>query len=438
MASAPRIPSRSPAAHSATKSELLSEAPWVDAAPIANTALLTRDLRGILRLMFARELTIPNDRHFFLLGPRQVGKSSLIDAQFSAASTLKINLLSASDLVKYSSDFSVLTKEVLKLSSSTSHIFIDEIQKAPELLNEVQLLLDRDVPQKFILTGSSARKLRRANSNMLGGRAWSLSLFPLTLAELGSHLELETLLAFGSLPPIVNERRDEDRAQSLRGYLDTYLEQEIKAEAVTRNLSGFIRFLAVAAQANGEQINFTAIARDTQLGRDSVREYFTVLEDTLIGQFLLPFHHSERKRHKTSPKFYFFDTGVLRGIQRKLTAPLQSGTFEFGNCFETFFINEVIRINSYLRKDWKLSFLRTENDVEVDLIIETPRGEVIGIEIKSKVIPHKTDFYSGFLALRAVHKNAKFICAHTGERPLLVEGVDALPYTEVLNLLRAT
>jgi predicted AAA+ superfamily ATPase len=387
--------------------------------------------------MFARELTIPNNRTFFLLGPRQVGKSSLIDAHFRPETTFKINLLSSSEFVHYSADNSVLSKEVLKLPVSTTHVFIDEIQKIPELLNEVQYLIDRKVPQKFILTGSSARKLRRSNSNLLGGRAWSLYLYPLSLVELRGLVELHQLLAFGSLPPIVNESNDHDRAQSLRGYFDNYIEQEIKAEAVTRNLAGFIRFIGIAAQSNAEQVNFSSIARDTQIGRDSVREYFSVLEDTLLGQFLLPFHHSERKRHKTSPKFYFFDTGVLRGIQHKLSAIPQPGSFEYGNCFETLFVNEVTRINSYLKKDWKLSFLRTENDVEVDLIIETPQGQVMGLEIKSKKVPHKTDFYSGFLALRAVHKKAKFYCVHSGDRPLTIEGVDALPYTDTLEMLRA-
>lgn len=194
--------------------------------------------------------------------------------------------------MQYSANQDLLSKEVLRLPSKITHVFIEEIQKVPELLNEVQALIDQKVPQKFILTGSSARKLRRSHSNLLGGRAWSLYLYPLNKHELGEKFNLEQILAFGSLPPIVGENDDADRAQSLRGYVDSYIEQEIKAEAVTRNLSGFIRFLSVAAQSNAELVNFSAIARDTQIGRDSVREYFTVLEDTLIGQFLLPFQNS--------------------------------------------------------------------------------------------------------------------------------------------------
>lgn len=387
--------------------------------------------------MIARELVPPNHRSFFLFGPRQVGKSSLVGATFRPETTFAINLLTSSSLVKYSAGQDTLIKEVSKLGPEISHVFIDEIQKIPDLLNEVQALIDRKIPQKFILTGSSARKLRRSPaSNLLGGRAWSLYLHPLTTSELGELFSLEQVLAFGALPSIYSEKNDLDRAQSLRGYIDTYIEQEIKAEAITRNLSGFIRFLSVAAQCNAEQINFSAIARDTQLGRDSVREYFSVLEDTLIGRFILPFHHSERKRHKTSPKFYFFDTGVLRSVQRRLNAPPQPGSFEYGNYFETFFINEVLRINAYLNKDWIVSFLRTENDAEVDLVIQTPREEVIGIEIKSKPIPHKTDFYSGYLALKAVQPKARFYCAHCGDRPLLVEGLEALPFMDVLKLLR--
>jgi len=338
--------------------------------------------------------------------------------------------------VRYTANPTVLSQEVLKLSSKVSHVFIDEIQKVPKLLNEVLALMDRKVKQKFILTGSSARKLRWENVNLLGGRAWSLYLFPFTVNELRGEFDLNQVLSFGSLPPIFNEKNDADRCETLRGYVDSYIEQEIKAEAVTRNLSGFIRFLAVAAQCNGEQLNFSSIARDTQLGRDPVREYFTVLQDTLIGRLLLPFHRSERKRHKTSPKFYFFDTGVLRSIQRKLTVPPQPGSFEYDNYFKTFFINEVCKINSYLKKDWNLSFTCTENDVEVDLMIETPKGEVIGIEVKSKTTPHKTDIYAGYAALKAVHSKAKFVCAHSGERALLVDGLDALPFQHVLSMLR--
>jgi hypothetical protein len=156
-----------------------------------------------------------------------------------------------------------------------------------------------------------------------------------------------------------------------------------------------------------------------------------------LGFYLLPFHHSERKKHKLSPKFYFFDTGVLRAIQKRLSLLVTPETYEYGNYFETFFINEVIRINSYLKKDWQLSFLRTKNNVEVDLIIQTPLGQIIGIEIKSKSNPEYLDFKSGLAALKAFTSNVKFFCVCTGKKARLVEQIEILPFSEMLQLLRA-
>jgi uncharacterized protein len=386
--------------------------------------------------MLARELTIPNHASFFLFGPRQTGKSYLIEHSFNQAEVFRINLLSTREYVRYLANPSILFDEVKALPRTTSHVFIDEVQKVPALLDEVQSLIDSKVPQRFILTGSSARKLRRSQANLLGGRAWSLRLYPLSMHELGDSFDLQAALTYGTLPSLALDIQDGDRLETLRSYADTYIEQEIKAEAITRNLSGFVRFLAVAAQCNGEQVNYSSLARDVHLGRETVREYFSVLEDTLIGNFLLPFHHSQRKRHKLSPKFYFFDTGALRAMQQRLSLAIQPGTLEYGNYFETFVINEVFKINAYLKKDWKIGFLRTENDVEVDLTIETPRGQVLGIEIKSKPAPSRLDFNSGCQALKAICPKAKFYCVCSGEHKRIVENTEVLPLKDLMTMLR--
>jgi predicted AAA+ superfamily ATPase len=208
-------------------------------------------------------------------------------------------------------------------------------------------------------------------------------------------------------------------------------------EALSRNIGGFIRFLSIAAQCNGEQINFSNIARDVGLSDVTVKEYFKILEDTLLGTFLMPFAHSERKRHKLSPKFYFFDTGVLRATQKKLSLRIEPQTFEFGSYFETWIINEVRRISEYSRKDLEMSFLRTANNVETDLVITFPDGRVWAIEIKSKKDPIAKDFVSGFEALLAVAPEARCICVCSGDRARKVAGYDVIPYAEFFKELRA-
>ncbi len=386
--------------------------------------------------MIARELSIPTNRDFFLFGPRQTGKTSLIERKFNPDSIFPINLFDNETYLRYLGHPQILSQEINALSPQITHIFIDEVQRVPELLNEVQIQIDKRSSRKFILTGSSARKLKKIQANLLGGRAWNLNLFPFTSHELGASFNLPRALQYGTLPRIYLADSDRDREEYLRSYLEIYIEQEIKAEALARNLTSFTRFLNIAAQQNAEQINFSAIAKDTGASRQSVQNYFAILEDTLIGKILLPYHHSERKRHKLAPKFYFFDTGVYHVIQQKLKAPLLPGTYEFGIAFETFMINEIFRINSYQRKDWKIGFLRTVNDVEVDIVIETPNAEVIGIEIKSKELPHELDFSSGQDALKRVVPKASFYCACSGSTKRLVRDAHIWPFQDVLEMLR--
>jgi len=387
--------------------------------------------------MLIRELKLPKTMSFFLFGARQVGKTSLVKTLFDPKTTKYYNLFVTQDYARLVANPGILREDLDNVGPEITHVFIDEAQRIPELLNEVQYLLDNKTPLHFILSGSSARKLRRGKANLLAGRAWAYNLYPLTLHELPSHYTLNNILAFGTLPPNIVAVDDFTRTENLRAYVDVYLREEIEMEALSRNIGGFIRFLSIAAQCNGEQINFSNIARDVGLSDMTVKEYFKILEDTLLGTFLMPFTHSERKKHKLSPKFYFFDTGVLRATQKKLTLQLEPQTFEFGSYFETWIINEVRRISEYLRKDLDMSFLRTANDVETDLVITFPDGRVWAIEIKSKKDPIPKDFASGFEAILKLAPKARCICVCNGERARKVEGYDVVPYAEFLHELRS-
>lgn len=387
--------------------------------------------------MISRELKLPKKQHVLLFGPRQTGKTTLIrESLGDLRNVFSINLLIAKQFAKYSANPSILREEALSLSRSVKYIFIDEVQRVPDLLNEIHALIEEAIPQIFILTGSSARKIKRGQANLLAGRAWALNLHPLTANEIGSSFQLSSALHFGTLPRVHLNKTALSKAEFLRSYTMTYLKEEVDAEALSRNIGGFIRFLGVAAQGNGELLNFSNVARDVQLSSVTVKEYFKILEDTLIGFFLPPFHFSERKKHRLSPKFYFFDTGVLRALQERLRAKLVPASFEYGNYFETWIVNEVRRISSYQRKDLKFSFLRTAKDAEIDLIVETPRNKIIAVEIKSKPLPTERDFSSGFLAIKALAPKAECLCVCTGDTRRRVETVDVLPFQQFLDYAR--
>lgn len=387
--------------------------------------------------MILRALKLPNKRDFFLFGPRQTGKTTLVRNTFTSDQLFEINLLETSTYSQLKANPALIHSEIKALKSKVTHVFIDEVQKIPELLDEIQILIDQKISQKFILSGSSARKLKRGRANLLGGRAWKEILFPLTLDELPSNYYLEQILSRGTLVPNVIAESDFEAEKNLRAYSEIYLNEEIIAESVTRNLGAFIRFLKIAAQSNGEQLNFANIARDVSMSAPTVKEYFTILEDTLVGSFLPSFSFSERKKFKVSPKFYFFDTGVLRALQGQLSAELSPQTFAYGNYFETWIINQVQIISTYNRKDLKLSFLRTANNVEIDLVIETPKGQIIGVEIKTKQTPDHRDFGSGFSALKNLAPKAKCICVYPGKNPRILDDVTILPYKDFFELVKS-
>jgi predicted AAA+ superfamily ATPase len=331
--------------------------------------------------MIHRIINTSYQSSYFLFGPRGTGKSTLLRATFEPEDTLWIDLLDPAEEDVLARNPGELEARI-QASPSRPWIVIDEVQKVPRILDVVQGLIER-TSRKFVLTGSSARKLRRGASNLLGGRAFVYRLHPFTHRELGENFDLEKALRWGTLPRIHTLADPGDRDQYLRAYALTYLKEEIAAEQIVRKLDPFRQFLEVAAQENGKIINFSRIAADVGVDTKTVQSYFSILEDTLVGILLPPYHASIRKRQRANPKFYLFDPGVKRALDRTLGVTLQAGTHAFGSAFEHLVILEAMRLGDYRSNDWRFSYLRTKDDAEIDLVIDRPGQPIAIVEIKS-------------------------------------------------------
>ncbi|WP_446831744.1 ATP-binding protein [Candidatus Foliamicus sp.] len=332
--------------------------------------------------MFRRILNTSKRSSFFLFGARGTGKTTYIRETFGPDESLYLDLLDPEIEDLYARNPGRLEQQVRALPDAVEWVLIDEVQRAPRLLDVVHRLIESTAKQ-FVLTGSSGRKLRRGASNLLAGRAFVYNLYPLTAPELEKACTLDDALRWGTLPRLFSLEADEDRRAYLRAYALTYLKEEIVAEQIVRRLDPFRRFLEIAAQANGAIINYANIAKDVNADPKTVMSYFSILEDTLIG-FLLPaFHRSIRKQQRVNPKFYYFDPGVKRALDRTLDVPLTEGTYEYGRAFEHFVITQIIHLCRYRYPDWKFSYLRTAAGAEIDLVIERPGLSAVLVEIKS-------------------------------------------------------
>ncbi len=379
--------------------------------------------------MIPRMLKIPKINSFFLFGPRQVGKTSLIRQAFLEERQLHYDLLASDQYFRLKARPGLLGEEIQAARDQVSLVIIDEIQKIPELLDEIHRLMESPNPPVFVMTGSSARKLKRSSANMLGGRAWNLKLFPLTHHELGDQFDLDRALSRGTLPKIYLAEHEEAH-QLLRSYIETYLKEEIEVEAIIRSLGPFLRFLPLAAQESGQILNYATMSRDTGTSAKTIKEYYSILEDTLLGSILPAFQKSHRKRLATHPKFYFFDTGVVRALCKLLTVPLEAQTYEYGRAFEHFVLNEIIRLNTYYQRDFSLSYYRTEHGAEVDLIIERPGAATLAVEIKSSVNPSVSDIRGGLASFQTLVPTARLICVCKAANKRLVEGFEILPWRD--------
>ncbi len=329
--------------------------------------------------MIQRICNLSNSHSFFLFGPRGVGKTTFLEHWAKGQNVFYVDLLDPEISHRYSLRPQLLISdwEVKK----AEWIIVDEIQKIPELLDVVQKQM-RKKNVYFALTGSSARKLRRGASNLLGGRAFEFHFHPLTHIELGSSFNLLEALKWGTLP-YIGELSDANKVRSLYSYVSTYLKEEILVEQIVRKIEPFRRFLEVAAQMNGKILNYAKIARDSGVEERSVARYFQILDDTLVGFHLYPFEKSLRKQQSQKAKFYFFDTGVTRALQNKITLDLNTMTKDYGDYFEQFLVLEFFRLNDYYEKHFEFSYFRSNDSLEVDLIVKRPGKPEILIEIKS-------------------------------------------------------
>ncbi len=384
--------------------------------------------------MIDRILKLPEKHSFFLFGPRQTGKSTLLARNFIAPKTIYYDLLKTEEYLRLSSNPHIFREEVSSRAATVTHVVIDEVQRIPNLLNEVHHLLENPRAPYFCLSGSSARKLKRSHANLLAGRAWTYHLCPLTHRELADKFSLDKALNLGTLPSVYLADSEQEAQRTLRAYVETYLKEEIEAEALTRNLGSFLRFLTLAADNNGNIINYSTIARECGVSYQTVKEYFKILEDTLLGFFLLPYARSTRKRLIKHPKFYFFDTGVLRALKKNITVPLQPKTDEYGRSFEHFVILEIMRAAAYRESDYQFSFYCSSNKAEVDLIVETPKKEIFAIEIKSSEQP-QSDSFRGLKSFRELCPQAVLLCAARAPHRRQLNDVTVLPWQNIFNII---
>ena len=353
----------------------------------------------------------------FLLGPRQTGKTFLV--QHTLKNARVYDLLDHAVYLALSQNPGRMAQE---LGPKDRIVVIDEIQRLPELLNEAHRLIESR-GLRFLLTGSSARKLRRGGVNLLGGRARTKYLHPLTYKELGNRFDLRTATERGLLPSIYFS--DDPRAD-LQSYAGSYLQQEIVAEGATRNVPAFSRFLKVAAFCNGTIVNFTKVANDAQVKRTTVYEYFEILKDTLVLYELPAWRKTKKRKPLASSKYYFFDVGVVSSLQGRRFRP---GTPEFGEALETYLMHELTSHSDYVSQE-SLGYWRSTTGFEVDFII----GDHTAIEVKAKenVSPHDL---KSLRALAEEKQLKRYLCVSLEPRARKIEGISVLPLTDFLEAL---
>ncbi len=367
-----------------------------------------------------RLLNLPSllqKKSHFLFGPRQTGKTSLI--RHSLKGVKSYDLLDHSVYLSLSQDPGRIAQEI---NPRDKFVVVDEIQRSPVLLNEIHRLIEeRGI--RFLLTGSSARKLRRGGVNLLGGRARTKYIHPFTYRELGNQFDLFKAIQRGLLPSIY---LSDDPHADLQAYAGSYLQQEIVAEGVTRNIPAFSRFLKVAALCNGTLVNFTNVSNDAQVPRTTVYEYFEILKDTLLLYELPAWRKSKKRKPLASSKYYFFDVGVVGMLQDREFRP---GTPEFGEAFKTYLMHELVSYSDYISGE-PLSYWRSTSGFEVDFIL----GEHTAVEVKAKANISAIDFKS-LRALAEEKKLKRYLCVSLEPRKRNLGNVTVLPFRDFLEAL---
>lgn len=374
--------------------------------------------------MYERNLNLPKNLSSFLFGPRGTGKSSYIKRNFPSAkyidlldSGIYLDLLAAPNhLEKYISD------------DSGEVIIIDEVQRIPELLNEVH----RQIENKginFILTGSSPRKLRKMSSNLLAGRALKYGMFPLTAVELGNDFNLSKALEFGLLPTIYDSSKSElPKDKYLESYVDVYLQEEVLQEGLTRNLANFTRFLKVATFSQGQQLNLSAVARESSVSRAVAESYFNILLDLLLAYEVPVFSKRAKRKLVNQTKFYYFDVGVYNTLRPK--GLLDKDIGDVGVLLESLVLQELVATNSYFDLDYELGYWRTHSGTEVDFVLHG-ESRLIAIEVKTKQNISRSDM-KGLLAFKEDYPEAELVLFYGGKRMLHFNNVRVYPVEQAL------
>ena len=375
--------------------------------------------------MFARLLR-RSGSSCFLFGPRGTGKSTWIARHFAGARLY--DLLNTTEALRLAREPATLFREVEGLSAG-DWVVIDEVQRVPELLDEVHRLIETR-RLRFVLSGSSARKLRRGGANLLAGRAVVHHLFPLVSAERSFRVDFDDALRHGALPLAVT---GDDPAAYLSAYAETYLQEEIRAEALTRSVGSFNRFLEIAARQNGQVTNVSSISRDAAVSRSTVQNYFEILIDTLIGNWLPAWKLKRSTKQVAHPKFYLFDCGVARALSGRIAYP--PSPEERGALLETALLGEIRAYLAYAGLRYPLHYWRTHDGVEVDLLCESGAG-FIAVEMKASA-RWDARYNRGLNRLRDELGAGRVTCygVYEGERSATWGNVRVLPAPEFLKRL---
>ncbi|MBK8575772.1 MAG: ATP-binding protein [Elusimicrobia bacterium] len=362
---------------------------------------------------------------FFLLGPRGTGKSTLVRSAIKKA--LWIDLLSEESFRKYSARPEFIT-EVVEGLPDHSTVVVDEIQRVPSILNEIHRLIEKKRGWRFILTGSSARKLKREGANLLGGRALVNALHPFMAGELGNRFSLEKALSVGMLP-LIHAAPDPDK--QLAAYAGVYLREEVQREGLVRNLGGFARFLEVISFSHGSLLNATRVAEDTQVKRSSIEGYLRILEDLLLSFQLSVFNKRAKRDVIAHPKFYYFDTGVFRSLRPQ--GPLDHVSELEGQCLEGLVAQHLRAWCAYRDQGDQLFFWRTRWGLEVDFVVYGRQG-IFALEVKN-ADRVRSDDLKGLAAFREDYPEARVALLYRGKNRLLVKGIPCLPCENFLRNL---